>query len=102
MDGIRIPVQRDDVDPAWHLYPVRILDGRRKRGLRQLREAGIGVQVNYMPGALAPGLRRPGLPARHVPDRGAFYREEISLPLFPDLTDADVDRVIETLTGLVG
>jgi dTDP-4-amino-4,6-dideoxygalactose transaminase len=35
------------------------------------------------------------------PNAEQFYREEISLPMFPDLTDSDVDRVIETLTKLV-
>jgi len=35
------------------------------------------------------------------PNAEAFYAEEISLPMFPDLTDSDVDRVIETLTKLV-
>jgi dTDP-4-amino-4,6-dideoxygalactose transaminase len=35
------------------------------------------------------------------PNAEVFYNEEISLPMFPDLIDADVDRVIETLTALV-
>ena len=36
------------------------------------------------------------------PNAEQFYPEELSLPMFPDLTDADVDRVIETITKLVG
>ena len=36
------------------------------------------------------------------PNAEAFYAEELSLPLFPDLTDAQVDQVIETLTEILG
>ena len=99
--GVRIPVQRDDVDPAWHLYPVRILDGRRKEVFVKLREAGIGVQVNYIPVYWHPVFAEQGYQRGMCPNAEQFYREEISLPMFPDLADADVDRVIETLTKLV-
>jgi UDP-4-amino-4,6-dideoxy-N-acetyl-beta-L-altrosamine transaminase len=99
--GVRTPAQRDDVDPAWHLYPVRILDGRRKEIFVKLREAGIGVQVNYIPVYWHPVFAEQGYQRGMCPNAEKFYSEEISLPMFPDLTDADVDRVIETLTKLV-
>ena len=99
--GLRIPTQRDDVDPAWHLYPVRVLDGRRKEVFTKLREAGIGVQVNYIPVHWHPVYAAQGYQRGMCPNAEQFYREEISLPMFPDLTDGDVDRVIETLTKLV-
>jgi UDP-4-amino-4,6-dideoxy-N-acetyl-beta-L-altrosamine transaminase len=99
--GLRVPTQRDDVDPAWHLYPVRVLDGRRKEVFVKLREAGIGVQVNYIPVYWHPVYAEQGYQRGMCPNAEQFYREEISLPMFPDLTDADVDRVIETLTKLV-
>ena len=102
MDGLRTPVQRAGVDPAWHLYPVRVLGGRRREVFEGMRAAGIGVQVNYIPVYWHPVFARSGLPARPMPERRAFYAEELSLPLFPDLTDADVDRVIDTLMKLVG
>jgi UDP-4-amino-4,6-dideoxy-N-acetyl-beta-L-altrosamine transaminase len=99
--GIRIPAQRDFVDPAWHLYPVRILDGRRKEIFVKLREAGIGVQVNYIPVYWHPVFAEAGYQRGMCPNAEQFYREEISLPMFPDLTDGDVDRVIETLISLI-
>jgi len=63
--------------------------------------AGIGVQVNYIPVYWHPVFARQGYRRGLCPNAEAFYAEELSLPLFPDLTDADVDRVIDTLTKLV-
>jgi UDP-4-amino-4,6-dideoxy-N-acetyl-beta-L-altrosamine transaminase len=101
VDGLRTPVQRDGVDPAWHLYPVRVRGGRRREVFEGMRAAGIGVQVNYIPVYWHPVFARQGYRRGLCPNAEAFYAEELSLPLFPDLTDADVDRVIETLTKLV-
>ncbi|WP_433164857.1 DegT/DnrJ/EryC1/StrS family aminotransferase [Kribbella sp. CA-247076] len=102
VDGLRTPVRRAGVDPAWHLYPVRVLDGRRREVFEGMRAAGIGVQVNYLPVYWHPVFARQGYRRGLCPNAEAFYAEELSLPLFPDLTDAQVDRVIETLVKLVG
>jgi len=101
VSGLRTPVQRADVDPAWHLYPVRVLGGRRREVFEGMRAAGIGVQVNYIPVYWHPVFAQQGYQRGLCPNAERFYAEELSLPLFPDLTDADVDRVIETLTKLV-
>lgn len=100
--GLRIPVQRDDVDPVWHLYPVRVLDGRRREVFEKMRERGIGVQVNYIPVYWHPVYAELGYQRGMCPNAEAFYAEELSLPLYPDLTDGDVDRVIETLVEVLG
>ncbi|HET6297125.1 MAG TPA: UDP-4-amino-4,6-dideoxy-N-acetyl-beta-L-altrosamine transaminase [Kribbella sp.] len=101
VDGLRTPPQRDDVDPAWHLYPVRVLGDRRREIFEGMRAAGILVQVNYIPVYWHPVFANQGYQRGMCPNAEQFYREELSLPMYPDLTDADVDRVIETLTKLV-
>jgi UDP-4-amino-4,6-dideoxy-N-acetyl-beta-L-altrosamine transaminase len=101
VDGLRTPVQRPGVDPAWHLYPVRVLDGRRREVFEGMRAAGIGVQVNYIPVYWHPVFANQGYRRGLCPNAERFYAEELSLPLFPDLTDSDIDRVIETITKLV-
>jgi len=95
--GLRTPVQRSDVDPAWHLYPVRILDGRRREVFDKLRAAGIGVQVNYMPVYWHPVYQDLGYKQGMCPNAEQFFSEEISLPLFPDLTNEQQDQVIDAL-----
>lgn len=98
LDGVRVPVQRDDVDPVWHLYPLRVLDGRRREVFERMRAGGIGVQVNYMPVYWHPVYAHAGYRRGMCPNAETFYQQELSLPIFPDLTDDQVDRVIESLT----
>lgn len=97
VDGVRLLGVRDDVDPAWHLFPVRILDGRRRTVYDRMRAGGIGVQVNYVPVYWHPVFEDLGYRRGMCPNAEAFYAEELSLPLFPDLTDADQDRVVDAL-----
>jgi dTDP-4-amino-4,6-dideoxygalactose transaminase len=99
VDGIRTPVQREDVDPAWHLYPLRVLDGRRREIYEKMRTAGVGVQVNYLPVYWHPVYARMGYRRGMCPNAEAFYAQELSLPMFPDLTDEQVDQVVEALRG---
>ncbi|MFF5296969.1 DegT/DnrJ/EryC1/StrS family aminotransferase [Paractinoplanes globisporus] len=101
--GLRLPIQREGVDPMRHLYPVRILDGRRREVYDRLRAAGIGVQVNYIPVYWHPVYEDLGYRRGMCPVAERFYAEELSLPLFVDLTDDDQDRVVEELrTILIG
>ncbi|HEY2948868.1 MAG TPA: aminotransferase class I/II-fold pyridoxal phosphate-dependent enzyme [Micromonosporaceae bacterium] len=95
--GLRLPGRRPWVEPAWHLYPVRIADGRRREVYDRMRAAGIGVQVNYVPAYWHPVFADLGYRRGMCPVAEAFYREELSLPLFPSLSEADQDRVIEAL-----
>lgn len=97
--GLRLPVQRAWVDPAWHLYPVRVLDGRRREVYDRLRAAGIGVQVNYLPVYWHPVFEDLGYRRGMCPNAERFYAEELSLPLFPDLSDDDQDRVVGELVA---
>ena len=97
VEGVRIPTQRPDVEPVWHLYPLRVLDGRRREVFEKMRADGIGVQVNYMPVYWHPVYADEGYKRGMCPNAESFYAEELSLPIFPDLNDSQVDQVIDTL-----
>jgi dTDP-4-amino-4,6-dideoxygalactose transaminase len=102
LPGLRLPVQRAGVEPMRHLYPVRIQDGRRREVYDRMRAAGIGVQVNYIPAYWHPVFEDLGYRRGMCPVAEAFYAEELSLPLFVDLSDADQDRVVESLRHILG
>ena len=81
---------------------MRVLDGRRREVYERMRAAGIGVQVNYIPVYWHPVFEDLGYRRGMCPVAEAFYAEEISLPLFPDLTDDDQDRVIDEIGKFFG
>ncbi|MEV5890053.1 aminotransferase class I/II-fold pyridoxal phosphate-dependent enzyme [Nonomuraea fuscirosea] len=99
--GLTPPAQRAYVRPSWHLYPVRVRDGRRREVYERMRAAGIGVQVNYLPAYRHPVFADLGYRRGLCPRAEEYYAEQLSLPLFPDLTDAQQDRVVETLADIL-
>jgi dTDP-4-amino-4,6-dideoxygalactose transaminase len=99
---LRLPACRAGADPMWHLYPLRIRDGRRRALFEHLRASGIGVQVNYLPVYRHPVYADLGYQRGMCPVAEDYYEQEISLPMFADLTDPDVDRVIDLIRGFVG
>jgi UDP-4-amino-4,6-dideoxy-N-acetyl-beta-L-altrosamine transaminase len=91
-------------DPALHLYAVLIdfntLQVTRQQLMTRLRERGIGTQVHYIPVHRQPYYRdRYGEIA--LPGADAYYSRELSLPLFPAMSDGDVSRVVDTLTDIL-
>jgi dTDP-4-amino-4,6-dideoxygalactose transaminase len=102
LPGLQLPTRRAWVDPVRHLYPVRVRDGRRREVYDRMRAAGIGVQVNYVPVYWHPVFADLGYRRGMCPTAEGFYAEQLSLPLFVDLTDAEQDRVVETLRAVLG
>jgi perosamine synthetase len=93
---------RGDVSHAYHLYVIRLQPERlrvdRGQVFRALRAEGIGVNVHYIPVHLHPYYRKtfatgPGL----CPEAERAYEQIVSLPMFPAMTDQDVQDVINAL-----
>lgn len=106
LPGIRVPSVRPDVDPAWHLYPVRIddtfLKATRTEIFRALRAENIGVNVHYIPVHLHPYYREQfGYRGGELPIAEKAYEQSISLPMFHGMTDGDVDDVISAVNKVV-
>lgn len=90
---------------GYHLFPVRIRAGAAARleAFELLRAAGIGVQVHYIPVYRLPHYRDTlGYPQDACPHAEELYSGLVSLPMFPALTDADVERVVEELGRALG
>ncbi|MFC5290680.1 DegT/DnrJ/EryC1/StrS family aminotransferase [Actinokineospora guangxiensis] len=100
--GLRLPTRHPDADPMWHLYAVRVLEGRRRALYEHLRASGVLVQVNYIPAYWHPVFEDLGYQRGQCPVAERFYAEQLSLPLFPDMSDADTDRVIAATRAFFG
>jgi perosamine synthetase len=97
--AIRPLATRNDVEHAYHLYVVRVSD--RDRVFKELRQAGIGVQVHYIPVHLHPYYRdKLGTGTGMCPVAEEAYSQILSLPMFPDLTGDDMQYVVTTLKNI--
>ncbi len=93
---LRLPAVAPDVEPAWHLYPVRVMPPvDREAVYRALRAEGVGVNVHYIQVHMHPYYReRLGYRGGEFPVAEAAYRQLISLPMFHGMSDQDADDVI--------
>lgn len=92
-------------DLSLHLYTVQIdfprLGKTRTEVMQELREKGVGTQVLYIPVYLQPWYRRTyGYAPGKCPNAEEFYARALSLPLFPAMNDADVQKVIDAVAKL--
>jgi len=80
-------------DPIWHLYPIFVED--RERVFRNLREKGVGVQVNYFPANQHPVFDKLVSSQDALRNSDKFYREEISLPIYSGLTVDNLEFIVK-------
>lgn len=94
------PVSRPNDRHGWHLYVVQIdfgaLGTTRARFMKSLREQGVGSQVHYIPLHRQPYYReRYG--DLSLPGAERYYERCLSIPMFPNMQDGDVERVVEAI-----
>ncbi len=96
------PTVLPDRDPAWHLYVIRLRLERLRVGraevFKALRAENIGVNVHYIPVPWHPYYQQLGYAKGQWPAAEGAYERMISLPLFPAMTDTDVEDVIRAVT----
>jgi dTDP-4-amino-4,6-dideoxygalactose transaminase len=105
-----LPVLTAPVPPAgelhaWHLYPLRLSDQAatpRDSVIERLFERGIGCSVHYIPLHLQPYWRdRYQLTPQMFPHSQRVYERQLSLPIYPRMTDSDVERVVRAVAHAV-
>jgi UDP-4-amino-4,6-dideoxy-N-acetyl-beta-L-altrosamine transaminase len=101
---VELPVQvpaRDQDYSALHLYVIRLKLNLISRTHHDvfvaLREQGIGVNLHYIPVHTHPYYREMGFAMGDFPEAERYYREAISLPIYPGLTDEDVTKVVNAV-----
>lgn len=103
---LRLPPRLPGRVSAWHLYAVQLAAPAgaptRAEVFAALRQAGIGVNVHYIPIHTQPYWRARGFQRGDFPAAEAWYADALSLPLHPALTDAQQDRVIDAMQALLG
>ena len=103
---IKTPVCKPDVQHAWHLYVIQLelerLSINRRDFIEALRQKNIGTSVHFIPLHLHPYYRntfgyRPG----DFANASAVFEHIISLPIYPKMTESDVNDVVEAVRSIV-
>ena len=104
-EEFELPPDRDDASHAWHLYMLRLnldkLTIGRDRFIAALRERGIGTSVHFIPIPLHPFFAPfAEQPENQCPRALALYPRLVSLPLYPAMTETQVQYVAQTARQL--
>ena len=94
--GVELPAVPAWADPVWHLFVVRSTERDRLR--RKLSDAGIETMIHYpIPPYLQPAYAKLGLQEGSQPVSEQLHREVLSLPMWPQISEAQQLRVAEAL-----
>lgn len=100
-----LPKQNSDCYSAYHLYVILLhlekIAKTKKQIVTELREAGIGAMVHYIPVHTHPYYQKLGFKPGDFPKSEEYYKRAITIPLYPTLAQKDQDFVIGTLYGIV-
>ena len=93
-----IPYEKPNVKSSYHLYVIQIEN--RDKVFAELRKRGIGVQVHYIP-----VYKQPFYQTKYFNDEcpvaEEYYKHCLSIPLFPKMTDEDVERVVSEVKDVI-
>ena len=100
------PLEPKGVKAAWHIYVIQLvlekLKADRKKIFEDLHKEGIMVQVHYIPLHFQPFYKKKfGFKRGDFPKTENYYERAITLPLFPKMTNKEVEKVIETVKKII-
>ncbi|MGO5676736.1 DegT/DnrJ/EryC1/StrS family aminotransferase [Bacillus subtilis] len=107
ISGLITPFVHDDGRHAWHLYVLQVEDKKagvtRSEMITALKDKyNIGTSVHFIPVHIHPYYQKQfGYKEADFPNAMNYYKRTLSLPLYPSMSDDDVDDVIEAVRDIV-
>ena len=101
---LAIPRQHPDTYSAFHLYVIRLQSeagAARRTVLEQMRARGIVAHVHYIPVHTQPYYQALGFCQGDFPEAERYYREALTIPLFPAMSEDQQDQVVATLAEIL-
>lgn len=99
--SIVIPYQHPDCLSSYHLYMIQVPAEIRKQAFEELRKVGVGVNVHYIPVYKHPYYQENDYRSVCCPNAEEFYARAITLPLYADMTEEQVDYVVKNTLAIV-
>lgn len=102
---LSVPKQHLESYSSYHLYPVRLnlndINRTQHQVYETLREGGVLVNLHYIPVHLQPFYEAKGFKRGDFPESEKYFKEALSLPIFPAMSEIQQRRVIDSLIGAV-
>jgi len=98
------PLKNDTVETSYHLYPLRIngiTESQRDAIIQKIFDADVSVNVHFIPLAMLSFYKNRGYDISNYPVTYDNYSREISLPVFYDLTEEMLKRIVDAVTNAV-
>ena len=99
-----LPIDLQQVDAtevsSYHLFTISLTicnDETKKSFFEELKAKGIVCNCHYIPVHLQPFLKEKGFKEGNFPVAESYYQRSVSLPIYPDLSETDQNRVIEAV-----
>jgi len=102
IDWLTVPYEKNKGLSCFHLYVIKIdfdkINKSRKQVMNELKEKGIGTQVHYIPVYNQPYYQKQfGYKNGDFPNTEEYYKCSLSIPLYPAMSNDDVDYVIKNI-----
>jgi perosamine synthetase len=106
VEGVIIPSEKENRKHSWHLYIIRVDSPpsgiNRDDFIKKLGENGVGSSVHYMPLHMHPYYKEKlGVEPEDFPVAQKLFNQIVSLPIYPGLTDAEIDKICDTVKLMV-
>ncbi len=102
---LTLPCQHVDSYSGRHLYVIRlqidIIGKTHSQVFQELRERGVGVNLHYIPVHTQPYYRNTNIEYGAMPNAENYYKEAISIPMYPTMTGEEQESVIEILSEIL-
>ncbi|OEU41775.1 UDP-4-amino-4,6-dideoxy-N-acetyl-beta-L-altrosamine transaminase [Methanosarcina sp. Ant1] len=95
---VETPITKDGIKHGWHIYTVLLKNINRDKFFTHMRKSGIGVNVHYIPIYHFSYYRKHfSFDEKDFPVTEDVFRRIITLPIYPKMSDKDVDLVVKTI-----
>ncbi len=92
---------KEDRETSWHLYVVKVKE--RDEVIEKLKALGIGCSVHFIPVHKHSYYKKKyGYKDENYPIANRVFEESLSLPIYPDMSDEEIEYVIKNLLDIVG
>ena len=102
---VKLPEINEKCSSSWHLYIIRVEDNKfttHRQLFEKFRTAGILVNIHYIPIYRQPYYKSLGFNKNRFPESEKYYKEAISIPIFPGLRENEQDKVVSLIKKPVG